>query len=84
MVELVDAPDSKSGTRDGVRVRFSLPAPLVLSRLTDNFLFKIKPQKYFFSESLGHFRDTALHKPTIFSLLPDIVTSHLLWFLANF
>ncbi|SUZ66230.1 uncharacterized protein METZ01_LOCUS19084 [marine metagenome] len=27
MAELVDAPDSKSGSGDRVRVRFSLPAP---------------------------------------------------------
>ena len=28
MAELVDAPDSKSGSGNRVRVRFSLPAPL--------------------------------------------------------
>ncbi len=29
MVELADAPDSKSGSRKGVGVRFSPPAPLI-------------------------------------------------------
>ena len=33
MAELVDAPDSKSGSGNRVRVRFSLPAPPISSKL---------------------------------------------------
>ncbi len=34
VVELVDAPDSKSGSRDGVSVRFRPPAPWFLGKTT--------------------------------------------------
>ncbi len=42
MVELVDAPDSKSGARDGVRVRFSLPAPLIFQDFLRRYRFKFR------------------------------------------
>ena len=38
VAELVDAPDSKSGFRKEVRVRFSLPAPLIPTA-SGRFLF---------------------------------------------
>ncbi len=36
MAELVDAPDSKSGTGNSVRVQVSLPAPLLRARSIDS------------------------------------------------
>jgi hypothetical protein len=65
MVELVDAPDSKSGASDGVRVRFSLPAPFVSSKKSDkvkkqrkiklkhNMLFRQRSAKYGYSHCMN-------------------------------